>query len=105
MSSECEKRYKDIVLTDGLYLCDCGNVSTSCKKTITDGVMKVVTEDDVQQSLSFSDPSIFNDIGDLDKFGVKEYKKVLTNKFRIIVDGASVISLKMIKDDETKKNV
>ena len=103
LSNHCKKCFEEIKATEDLFLCSCGHVSSSCKKTMSDGTMIVVHENGEKQELTFTDPTIFNEIGKLESFTVKEYKVLMTSKFNIVVNGASVVSMATIKNEDNGK--
>ena len=103
LSKHCEKCFEEIKATEDLFICSCGHVSSSCKETMSDGTMIVVHENGEKQELTFTDPAIFNEIGKLESFSVKEYKVLMTSKFNIVVNGASVVSMATIKNEDNGK--
>ena len=100
----CEKCSAPIEVDEGLYICICNHISTTAKKVYENALVTIVHHDGRKQTLSFEDPTIFNEIGEIDSFGAAEYKFLLKNKFRVAIDGSKLISLSVLEKEKEKQH-
>ena len=97
VTKKCEKCGEDIANDEGIYMCGkCSMVSVSCRQQIEEGLLVVIHENGTRQQLSYKNPDIFKDVGDVEKFTAKEFKVLLTKHFNITVEGTCVVSLSMM---------